>query len=243
MEAWLLFPVRIVAIGFIAVLAYYACDGVQQQLMVLSEEAAPTVDRATDHVPPARVHALPLLTGIFTFVTILTVVESIAIRRFRTALAQINQLHGSVQFDPPSTTIVTQYLAKIATVDLSDTSVDETSFPALQSIHNLKALRVANTRIGGDVVRKIASCRRLERLDLSQTGLADADLEPLQSLPLLRALIVNETGISDAAVPYLSSCQALVTLELQDTGITDDGRRELMAALPDTEIIGASIAI
>ena len=242
MEAWLLFPFRLVVIAIIATLVYCACDAVERRLTMGPTEIERDVDRTADRLQPKPVHPLPILAGVLTFLTILIVVESLALKKFRHVVNQIEELEGSVRFDPPRTTPLGQYHATTATVDLSDTSVDDTSLPALKFLPNLKALRLANTEIGSDVVSKLKSCSRLERLDLSQTEISDTDLKPLQSLRRIRALIINDTQITDAAVPYLSLCQSLTKLELEGTSITDAGRRELKASLPNTTIEGASVA-
>jgi len=245
MEAWLLFPIRMVAILLLAFVVYLVCDDVQQRLVVDGSSRPKTADHDIDKVlspPPKRVSPIPLTVGLGTFITVLFCVERTSIRQFQNAINQVLAQGGSIRFDPPYESTLSRYYATIATVDLSDAPVDDTDILTLHSIPNLKSIRFANTNIGGRTIGRLSKCHGLERVDLSQTHICDEDLDSLHQIRRLRSLILNDTPITDAAVPHLSLCRTLEKLELQGTGVTDDGHRKLLAALPNATHVPASVA-
>lgn len=235
MEAWLLVPIRLVGVAFIALMVYFAFDGVTHKLAVLGGEPAPAVEEETPG-PATNFRVVPLALGALMVAVILIAVESRQLSQFRRTVEGIERLDGSIRFDPPATSIKRQYYSKIATVDLSDTGVTDQSMPDLRLVPKLRTVRLANTQIGAGTVRVLGECGRLERIDVSQTKLTGSDLAPLTRLQRLRVLLANDTSIDDKAVGLLSSCKTLGKIELTGTRLTDAGFERLRQALPTATI-------
>ena len=246
MEAWALFPIRLITILMVAALAYYVCDNAQRRL-VSGVTGAVAVDNNVADVDvksaaTRNVSTVPLIVGVATFLVVMSTGEFFQFRRFTSVVEQVETLGGSIRFDPPYSSSVARFFAKIATVDLSDSSIDDSSLPALRFIHNLKSARLANTNIGTAAIREISRCRSLESLDISNTPIGDNDLVLVAGIRRLRSLLLNDTNITDDAVAHLSQCRKLNRLELTGTALSEDGYRQLTNAHPTATVIAASVA-
>ena len=241
MEAWLSIPVRLVGVALIAALVFLCFDGVRDKLALAFPN---TASAATESRPtPYRLnHIAPVVAGIFIIAITLLRIERKHVHKFQNVVDSIEALNGSIQFDPPATEPSKQYNAKITTVDLSDTKVNDELFPDLNRIPSLKVVRLANTNIGIAAIRAIASCRKLEHIDLSQTKLTSADLVPLSMHRSLRSIIANDTPIDDDAIETLSTCKKLTRIEADNTRLTDEGINTLAASLPMATVSAASVA-
>lgn len=244
MEAWLLFPIRLLSVVMVAALAYFLCEHVQERIVSGTAGSVVTDGKDADSDPsPVRksIPTTPLIVGMATFIVVLLSVESVYFRRFTFAIDQVEAVGGSVRFDPPYRSPFARYFAKTATVDLSDRLVDDSELPPLWFIPNLKAARLANTRIGATAIRHLLRCRGLESLDLSGTPIDDSDLSPLRRFRQLRSLLLNDTSITDRAVTHLSNFPRLKRLEMAGTQLSDDGYGTLRSAYPDATMVVASI--
>lgn len=241
MQAWLLFPIRLIVIALMAAVVYFACDAVEQRLAMRPVEDSVDDTERTEAVKPKLVHFIPPLVGIVAFIGMLGAAELAGVKRFRKVVEQIDALGGRVEFNSERKTSLAQYWAMSAAVDLSDATIDDASFPDLKYMPNLTALKLTKSKVGGNAFEKLRGCHRLERLDLSQTELSDGDLYPLHRLKNLRDLVVSDLRITDASVGDLSLVRSLTTLELSGTAITEDGRRQLAKALPEAAILNDSI--
>ena len=244
MEAWLLFPIRIFSVVLVAALAYFLCDRVQEGIVSSMNRSIGTDSEVadSDFRPVAeRISTIPLIVGMATFVVVLLSVESVYFHRFALAMHQIEALGGSIRFDPAYEGSFARYFANTATVDLSESSVDDSKLPHLWCIPNLKSVRLANTKIGASAIRHVTWCHALESLDISSTPVVDSDLSPLKRIRKLRSLLMNDTAITDNAVIHFSNCRKLKKLELSGTQLSENGYRNLSSALPDATVVVASV--
>lgn len=234
MEAWLSVPIRIVGVALIAWMVYLCFDTVQTDVATAFPTAPAT--GAEHETPPSRSsRILPLLAGILVIAAIVMTVEWRQLRRFQRVVDQIEAFQGSIHFDPPASRPAKQYNAKIVSIDLSDTAVNDALFPDLNRIPNLKVVRLANTKVGAKAISVLGLCRKLERLDISQTPLTSEELTALSAHRNLKCLIANDTLIDDSAIAIFSSCQQLVQIEANDTRLTEEGKETLAALFPAIE--------
>ncbi len=223
MEAWLLFPVRLFAVTLIAFLAYSVCEQARLPLVPDSPSDSALHDDLPAKRPKTNLVAISVAVGLLVFATALFVGESLMVRRFRKTQRQIESLGGSIRFDPPHDFVWAALFFSSATVDLSDTVLDESTVVDFASIPGLKTLRLANTRIGETVIVSLVKCKTLTGLDLSNTNLRDDDLRCLPSFRNLQNLILNDTSVSDDCIDHLSASIALKELQCAGTRISDRG--------------------
>ena len=222
MEAWLLFPVRLITVAIIAFVVFSLVDrGHLQQLEMTAVRSEADASAVTPPEPPVADsrYVIPILAGVATFVAALALGESLAIRSFSRACRQIVSLGGSIRFNPPQNSMWARRFFSTATVDLSDTSINDQIKIDFAAIPLLKTLRLANTQVAGETMRTLRNCSRLQGLDLTGTAIRDEDLQHVSAIASLRSLILNGTAVTDASIPHLKSCVALQELQCQDTAI------------------------
>lgn len=242
MEAWLSIPIRLLGVALLAWFIYLSFGGVTGNISSALPSAATETDPAAT-APPPRDYRIPLLAlGIGMAAFLIISFERKQVRRFQSVVAAIEVFGGSIQFDPPARSPSQQLGAKCVTVDLSDTKVTDELFPDVNRIPNLRVVRMANTLVGSNAIRILASCRKLDRMDISQTGLTSSDMQPFENHTKLRCFIANDTGIDDEVVPTLISCTGLVQIEIHNTRLTEAGVGRLVAALPKADIAAAVFA-
>jgi len=224
-EAWLLFSVRLITVALVAVVVYSIVD--RGQIQQLGSETAVRSSAGTPTTnPPVLLNsildrAIAILAGLAAFGVAFAVAESFAIRRFRRACQQIDSLGGSIRFDPPNDWTWSRLVFSTATINLSDTSINDQTEIDFVAIPLLKTLRLANTQVAGETIRRLRRCPKLQGLDLTATAIVDEDLRHIGAISNLRSLILNQTAITEAAIPYLKSCPALKELQVNDTAITE----------------------
>lgn len=233
MEAWLTFPIRLV---FVVLIAYFVYLVVERARFPLTSALQSTsADQATPEQPssdnPRPV--VPFLVALATFGTAVFLVESLAIRRFTRAHGKIESLGGSIRFDPPYDSMWACFFFSTATVDLSDTAINDQSLVDFAAIPKLKTLRLANTQIGGATLRSLVPCRSITGLDLSNSSICDNDLQHLRSIRGLHSLILEGTSITNSSIEHLISCKALKELQCQNTGISSEGHETLTHTLTE----------
>ena len=109
--------------------------------------------------------------------------------QFQDCIRDINSLGGTVRFSSGQNATWKTYWYDDATVDLSDSNINDSRLPELSRIPNLVSLRMAGNPITKNALPKILRCRRLERLDVSETRIRNEHLEPLQKLANLTSIL------------------------------------------------------
>jgi len=93
----------------------------------------------------------------------------------------------------------------------------------LASLHDLRFLSLAETKVGDAGLQHLMALTELEELHLDHSEITDHGLTLLSALPKLRILDLKGTRISDAGLTHLSGLSHLRGLYLTRTAITDAG--------------------
>jgi len=112
-------------------------------------------------------------------------------------------------------------------LSLAETRVGDAGLAHLQSLTNLQELHLDHTEITDEGLKLLASLPNLEILDLKGTRITDAGLAEVGRLTRLKGLYLTRTGITDAGLGHLRGLSQLETLILWDTGIGDAGLEHL----------------
>lgn len=138
-------------------------------------------------------------------------------------------------------------LTKLKSLDLSSTYVDENALKKLQSLKNLKELKIENCGMlkglapevladfttleslsvknnqwfGDRHLTEIAKLKKLSHLDLWATTISDKSLKALQSFPALRSLKISGSQLTDLGMGHLASLKNLEILGIYRTKMTD----------------------
>ena len=240
MESWLTIVVRLVVIGLVAVVVGTVLQSTSQQLVgklfdytgeSTVAEDAPVAAQGNGNVWVA------VAGGIATFIGIYGAVHVFQFRRFKASVEAIEKLGGTINFAPPQQNRFLAYLYSEATVDLSDSSVDDDSFPMLVDLRRLRTLRVDNTDIADAAASKIGKCKMLRALDLSNTKIGDVALQQFVTLSSLKNLIINDTPVTNDSIPTILSIGSLVKLECKNTAISSSGVEDIQAQSPQVDVL------
>ncbi len=112
-------------------------------------------------------------------------------------------------------------------LSLAETRVGDAGLVHLQSLTSLQELHLDHTDITDEGLKLLASLPNLEILDLKGTRITDAGLAEVGRLTGLKGLYLTRTGITDAGLAHLRGLSQLETLILWDTGIGDAGLEHL----------------
>ena len=113
-------------------------------------------------------------------------------------------------------------------LDLLSTQIsDEELENLLSSLHDLRFLSLAETRVGDAGLAHLRSLSRLQELHLDHTEITDDGLTLLASLPSLEILDLKGTRITDAGLAEIGRLTGLKGLYLTRTEITDSGLAHL----------------
>ena len=112
-------------------------------------------------------------------------------------------------------------------LSLAETRVGDAGLVHLQSLTNLQELHLDHTDVTDEGLKLLASLPNLEILDLKGTRITDAGLAEVGRLTGLKGLYLTRTGITDAGLAHLRDLSQLETLILWDTGIGDAGLEHL----------------
>jgi CheY-like chemotaxis protein len=112
-------------------------------------------------------------------------------------------------------------------LSLAETRVGDAGLAHLQSLTSLQELHLDHTDITDEGLKLLASLPNLEILDLKGTRITDAGLAEIGRLTGLKGLYLTRTGITDAGLAHLRDLSQLETLILWDTGIGDAGLEHL----------------
>jgi CheY-like chemotaxis protein len=112
-------------------------------------------------------------------------------------------------------------------LSLAETRVGDEGIAHLQSLSSLQELHLDHTEITDDGLRGLVSLPNLEILDLKGTRITDAGLVHVGRMKRLKGLYLTRTQISDDGVAHLGKLGELETLILWDTRISDAGLEHL----------------
>jgi len=113
-------------------------------------------------------------------------------------------------------------------LDLLATQISDQELESLlNSLHDLRFLSLAETKVGDAGLAHLTSMKQLQELHLDHTEITDEGLKLLVSLPSLEILDLKGTRITDAGLADVGRLTALKGLYLTRTGITDAGLRHL----------------
>ena len=109
-------------------------------------------------------------------------------------------------------------------LDLLSTQISDRELETLlASLHDLRFLSLAETRVGDEGIAHLQSLSSLQELHLDHTEITDNGLRGLVSLPNLEILDLKGTRITDAGLVHVGRMKRLKGLYLTRTGISDDG--------------------
>ena len=122
-------------------------------------------------------------------------------------------------------------------LSLAETRVGDAGLAHLQSLTSLQELHLDHTDITDEGLKLLTSLPNLEILDLKGTRITDAGLAEVGRLTGLKGLYLTRTGITDAGLAHLRDLGQLETLILWDTGIGDAGLEHLKPLTRLQEVI------
>jgi eukaryotic-like serine/threonine-protein kinase len=161
---------------------------------------------------------------------------------------------------PPLLVIQNPGLDALASLDLSDTPIEDAQLGGLANLPGLRELYLARSRITDAGLAHLKGCRALQRLDLAGAPINGSGLMHLRDLPDLRRLHIggpqlNELFLVELAglkklerlglSKYVLSTQALQSLaqlsqlrelDLSDTKLAPKQLADLKKALPNCQI-------
>jgi CheY-like chemotaxis protein len=144
------------------------------------------------------------------------------------------RLQSGQKLDLLSTQISDRELETILTslhdlrfLSLAETKVGDAGLVHLTALKSLQELHLDHTEITDQGLRLLASLPNLEILDLKGTRITDDGLEEVGRLTGLKGLYLTRTGITDAGLQHLRNLSNLETLILWDTDIGDAGLAHL----------------
>ena len=113
-------------------------------------------------------------------------------------------------------------------LDLLATQISDRELESLlTSLHDLRFLSLAETKVGDAGLAHLQSLTSLQELHLDHTGVTDEGLKLLASLPSLEILDLKGTRITDDGLAQIGRLTRLKGLYLTRTGITDAGLANL----------------
>ncbi len=122
-------------------------------------------------------------------------------------------------------------------LSLAETKVGDAGLVHLQSLTHLQELHLDHTEITDEGLEVLSSLQNLEILDLKGTKITDDGLATIGRLTRLKGLYLTRTGITDNGLAHLKTLNDLETLILWDTGIGDVGLEHLKSLKRLKEVI------
>ncbi len=212
-------------------------DAKDKFLSNLGREASASLARIADRAGPAREGANAIATG-----TDAEMGRDLAgvgrsaqdVLRLLGTILEWPRLQSGQKLDLLSTQISDRELESLLAslhdlrfLSLAETRVGDAGLVHLQSLSSLQELHLDHTEITDAGLKLLASLPNLEILDLKGTRITDAGLADVGRLTRLKGLYLTRTGITDAGLAHLRGLTDLETLILWDTGIGDAGLEHL----------------
>ncbi|MBZ0188632.1 MAG: hypothetical protein K8F91_20470, partial [Candidatus Obscuribacterales bacterium] len=133
--------------------------------------------------------------------------------------------------DSPVTGKGMSYLADlkipIASLDLTNTRVDNQAMEQIARIRPLKSLNLTGLKLNDSGMQALAASPSLIDLDLTGNDIGDDGLARLALLTTLQKLNLKANGVSDAGIVYLKKLKNLTDLDLSGCAITDQAVKEI----------------
>lgn len=160
------------------------------------------------------------------------------------AILEWPRLQSGQKLDLLSTQISDQELAALLAslhdlrfLSLAETKVGDEGIAHLQSLSNLQELHLDHTEVTDEGLKGVAKLPNLEILDLKGTRITDGGLAHIGQMQRLKGLYLTRTDITDDGLQHLRELENLDTLILWDTGIGDDGLEHLKPLKKLQEVI------
>jgi len=154
------------------------------------------------------------------------------------------RLQSGQKLDLLSTQISDEELENLLTslhdlrfLSLAETKVGDAGLVHLTSMKNLQELHLDHTEISDEGLKLLAALPNLEILDLKGTRISDDGLAEVGRLTGLKGLYLTRTGITDSGLRHLHNLTNLETLILWDTGIGDAGLEHIKSLKRLKEVI------
>ena len=112
-------------------------------------------------------------------------------------------------------------LDRLASIDLSNTPLDDGDVERLQAAPAVRELNIAHTRVTDKCLTFLKSWHALERLNLTGTAINGSGLLHLQSLSALRDLRLGGPNVNDLFLVELNGLKQLERLGLSKGGFLD----------------------
>jgi CheY-like chemotaxis protein len=122
-------------------------------------------------------------------------------------------------------------------LSLAETRVGDAGLAHLKSLTNLQELHLDHSDITDEGLKILTTLPNLEILDLKGTHITDAGLAHVGRLARLKGLYLTRTPITDAGLEHLRGLVNLETLILWDTAIGDAGLEHLKSLQRLKEVI------
>lgn len=97
-------------------------------------------------------------------------------------------------------------------------------------------LKLGNTQVGGEFMKRIADMPLLIQLDVNHTKIVDQDLVNLKSLAYLESINLVGTQISDRGMLTLAKIKSLKRVYIWQTRVTEKGVAQLKKMRPDVAV-------
>lgn len=122
--------------------------------------------------------------------------------------------------------------------------LDETSFALLRPLsQQIADLDLSNTSLSDTSLNLVSEMPHLTRLHLQGSGVGDDALRYLKDLAYLQYLNLYGTRVTDSGLDHLTGLASLRSLYLWQTEVTENGVRRLLERLPNLEVnLGTTLA-
>lgn len=116
-------------------------------------------------------------------------------------------------------------------INLAESKITDQGLKLLSEVQSLESLSISCSNITNGGLEHISRLVDLRELDLSVTPISDDGLSQLTPLKMLEELRLASTGISEEGIVHLLKLQKLKFLDVSDTAITEEGIAILQAGL------------
>jgi hypothetical protein len=120
-------------------------------------------------------------------------------------------------------------LTHLEVLEIGWSNARDEDMEVVATMTGLNELRLQDCQVTDLGIRKLESCRKLERLDARRTQIQGSGLICLRHMPSLRECILKDTQADDRAMDFMSAVSGLIQLDLSGTRITDSGLQKLQA--------------
>jgi serine/threonine protein kinase len=136
-----------------------------------------------------------------------------------------------------------RYMTGLTDLDLSQSSISSASVITINSLKNLHALRVGETKLTGEDLGRIERLSELESLEVNHLKQVPLVLARLKGNHHLRALWADDCGLTDVDMQTIATMSSLRLLSMKQNNIDCSGLKTLskLPNLMHLDILGAEI--